>query len=55
MRLLENAIATALLAGVTVSEPIPRLASRDAPTVDLGYSVYSGKLDAANNINVFQG
>lgn len=55
MRVLGSTIATALLAGVGAGEPIPNLAARDAPTVDLGYSVYSGKFDAASNINVFQG
>jgi hypothetical protein len=55
MRVLRSAIASALLAGVSVAEPIPRVAARDAPTVDLGYSVYSGSYDATNNINVFKG
>lgn len=55
MKVLGGAVATALLAGVTCGEPIPKLASRDTPTVDLGYSVYSGKYDAASNINAFQG
>jgi hypothetical protein len=55
MRVLSSAIASALLAGVTIAEPIPNIAIRDTPTVDLGYSVYSGTYDAANNINVFKG
>jgi hypothetical protein len=55
MRVLGSAIASALLAGVSVAEPIPQIIARDAPTVDLGYSVYSGSFDATNNINVFKG
>ncbi|KAH7089535.1 Alpha/Beta hydrolase protein [Paraphoma chrysanthemicola] len=55
MRVLGSAIASALLAGVSVAEPIPKLAPRDTPTVDLGYSVYSGSYDAVNNINAFKG
>jgi hypothetical protein len=55
MRVLGGAIASALLAGVSVAEPIPQIVARDAPTVDLGYSVYSGSFDATNNINVFKG
>lgn len=48
------AITSALLAG-GLAEPIPKLATRDTPTIDLGYSVYSGTFDAKNNINVFKG
>jgi hypothetical protein len=55
MRLLRSAIASALLTGASVAEPIPNIAARDTPTVDLGYSVYSGSYDATNNINVFKG
>jgi hypothetical protein len=55
MKVLGSAFASALLAGVSVAEPIPQIAARDAPTVDLGYSVYSGSFDATNNINVFKG
>ncbi|KAF2826271.1 alpha/beta-hydrolase [Ophiobolus disseminans] len=55
MRVIGNAIASALLAGVSLAEPIPQLAARDTPTVDLGYSVYSGTFDAVNNINAFKG
>jgi hypothetical protein len=56
MRLIGHSIASALLAGVSLAEPIPNLAAaRDTPTVDLGYSVYSGTFDATNNINVFKG
>jgi hypothetical protein len=55
MRVPGCAIASALLAGACVAEPIPKITARDAPTVDLGYSVYSGSYDAASNINVFKG
>jgi hypothetical protein len=55
MKFPQSAVATALLAGWSVAEPIPNLAARDAPTVDLGYSVYSGKYDANNSINAFLG
>jgi hypothetical protein len=55
MRVFGSAIASALLAGVSVAEPIPQIFARDAPTVDLGYSIYSGSFDATNNINVFKG
>jgi hypothetical protein len=55
MRVLECALASALLAGACVAEPIRKIAARDAPTVDLGYSVYSGSYDAASDINVFKG
>jgi hypothetical protein len=55
MRVLGSAIASALLAGVSVAEPIPKFAARDTPTVDLGYSVYSGSYDAVNNMNAFKG
>jgi hypothetical protein len=55
MKVLGSAFASALLAGVCAAEPIPSIAARDAPTVDLGYSVYSGSYDAANDINVFKG
>jgi hypothetical protein len=55
MKVLGCAVASALLAGVSVAEPIPSIATRDTPTVDLGYSVYSGSYDAANDINVFKG
>lgn len=54
MRVLGSAIAGALLTGV-VAEPIPKIAARDSPTVDLGYSVYSGSYDAASGINAFKG
>jgi len=50
MKVFGLAIASALVA----AEPIPKLAARDAPTVDLGYSVYSGTFDATNNINAFK-
>jgi hypothetical protein len=40
---------------LSVAEPIPKPAARDAPTVDLGYSVYAGSYDAVNDINVFKG
>jgi hypothetical protein len=56
MRVLGSAIAGALITWVSVAaEPIPSIATRDTPTVDLGYSVYSGSYDATNNINVFKG
>ena len=55
MKAIGSAIASALLAGVSFAEPIPNLAARDTPTVDLGYSVYSGTFDATSNINVFKG
>lgn len=55
MRVIREAVTSALLAGISLAEPIPNLAARAAPTVDLGYSVYSGSLDATNNINVFKG
>jgi hypothetical protein len=55
MRVFGSALASALLAGVSIAEPIPTITARDTPTVDLGYSVYSGKYDAANDINVFKG
>ena len=51
MKVLAGAIASALLTGVTASP----IAARDTPTVDLGYSVYSGSYDAASNINAFKG
>lgn len=51
MRLTRSAIA--LLAVTTAAEPIPRAAK--APTVDLGYAVYEGSLDANNSINAFKG
>lgn len=53
MKVLQGAIATALLAAGAAAEPIPRAAK--APTVDLGYAVYEGSLDANNSINVFKG
>ena len=51
MRLTAGAIA--LLAATVATEPIPRAVN--APTVDLGYAVYQGSLDAANSINAFKG
>jgi hypothetical protein len=54
MRGFGSAVATAFL-GLSVAEPIPKPAARDAPTVDLGYSVYAGSYDAVNDINVFKG
>jgi hypothetical protein len=56
MRAFRSVVAGALMAGVSVAaEPIPSIAARDTPTVDLGYGVYSGSYDATNNINVFKG
>jgi hypothetical protein len=55
MKVLGSALASVLLAGASVAEPVPKIATRDTPTVDLGYSVYSGKYDAVNDINVFKG
>jgi hypothetical protein len=55
MKVLGSALASALLAGASVAEPIPKITARDTPTVDLGYSVYSGKHDATNDVNVFKG
>jgi hypothetical protein len=55
MKVLGGALASVLLAGASVAEPVPKIAARDTPTVDLGYSVYSGKYDAASDINVFKG
>jgi hypothetical protein len=56
MKVVGQTIASVLLAGVvSLAEPIPKLAARDAPTVDLGYSVYSGSFDATSNINAFKG
>lgn len=56
MKVIGCAIASAaLFAGVSVAEPIPKIAARDTPTVDLGYSVYSGSYDATSNINAFKG
>jgi hypothetical protein len=55
MKFLQGAVAIALFAGLSIAEPIPNLAARDAPTVDLGYSVYSGKYDVNNSINAFLG
>lgn len=54
MRGFGSVVVTVFL-GLSVAEPIPRLAARDAPTVDLGYSVYAGSYDAVNNINAFKG
>ena len=53
MKVLQSAIATALLAAGAYAEPIPRAVN--APTVDLGYAVYQGSYDANNSINVFKG
>ncbi|KAH7392802.1 Alpha/Beta hydrolase protein [Pyrenochaeta sp. MPI-SDFR-AT-0127] len=53
MRLLQGALATALLAAGACAEPVPRAAK--APTVDLGYAVYEGSYDSNNSINVFKG
>jgi hypothetical protein len=56
MKVIGCAIASAaLFAGVSVAEPIPKFVTRQTPTVDLGYSVYSGSYDAASNINAFKG
>jgi len=56
MRVFRSVVAGALITGVSVAaEPIPSIAARDTPTVDLGYEVYSGSYDAANNINAFKG
>ncbi|EAT91291.1 carboxylic ester hydrolase [Parastagonospora nodorum] len=56
MRVFRSVVAGALIAGVSVAaEPIPSIAARDTPTVDLGYGVYSGSYDATNNINAFKG
>lgn len=43
----------ALLTAIVAAEPIPRAVK--APTVDLGYAVYEGSLDANNSINAFKG
>lgn len=51
MRLTGSTIA--LLAAIAAAEPVPRAAK--APTVDLGYAVYEGSLDANNSINAFKG
>jgi hypothetical protein len=51
MRLTGSAIA--LLVATVAAEPVPRAAK--APTVDLGYAVYEGSLDANNSINAFKG
>ena len=51
MKVVRNAIAGAILAGVSLAKPTPNL----IPTVDLGYSVYEGTFDARNNINAFKG
>ncbi|KAL6705218.1 hypothetical protein ACN47E_007178 [Coniothyrium glycines] len=53
MKVLQSALATALLAAGACAEPIPRAAA--APVVDLGYAVYEGSYDANNSINVFKG
>jgi len=42
-----------LLAATIAADPVPRAAN--APTVDLGYAVYEGSLDANNSINAFKG
>ena len=42
-----------MLAATVTAEPVPRAAK--APTVDLGYAVYEGSLDANNSINAFKG
>jgi hypothetical protein len=56
MKVVGQTIVSVLFAGVvSLAEPVPKLAVRDAPTVDLGYSVYSGSFDATNNINAFKG
>lgn len=51
MRLTRSTIA--LLAAAAAAEPVPRAVK--APTVDLGYAVYEGSLDAINSINAFKG
>ncbi|KAF2128864.1 alpha/beta-hydrolase [Dothidotthia symphoricarpi CBS 119687] len=53
MKMHGKVIATALLAGIAVAEPIPRAVK--APSVDLGYSIYEGSYDVNNSINVFKG
>ena len=50
MRLSGSVIA---LLAAAAAEPIPRAVK--APTVDLGYAVYEGSLDANNSINAFKG
>ena len=53
MRVLQGAIAIALLTVGTHTEPVSRAAK--APKVDLGYAVYEGSYDANSSINVFKG
>lgn len=55
MKVIQGAVATALFTGLSIAEPIPNLAARDAPTVDLGYSVYSGTYNSTSGINAFLG
>ncbi|KAF2016404.1 alpha/beta-hydrolase [Aaosphaeria arxii CBS 175.79] len=55
MDLLLGAVALqSFLTGVNAG-PLPRKYAREAPVVDLGYSVYEGVYDADSNINSFKG
>lgn len=51
-----STLLLSVIAQLAVAEPIPvELAARAAPSVDLGYAIYTGSYDATSKVNSFKG